>query len=53
MSLKEQSVNRAKLNCFDDEVSHRIGHWKIFNLITPIIMSVTISRDEIVVCKLH
>jgi len=47
MSLKKQSVKRARPNCFVDEVSHRIGRWKSFNLITSIIMSVTGSRDEI------
>jgi hypothetical protein len=47
MTLKEQSVKRVRLNFFDDEVSHRIGEWKSFNLITSIIMSVTRPRDEI------
>jgi hypothetical protein len=52
MSLKEQSVKRSRFNCFVDEVSHRIGQWKRFNLITSIIMSVNRSRDEIDVCEL-
>ena len=34
MSLKVQSEKRARLNCFDNEVSHRIGEWERFNLIT-------------------
>jgi hypothetical protein len=53
MSLKEQSVKWARLNCFDDEVSHMIGQWKSFKLITSVIMSVTRSSDEIDVCELH